>query len=129
MTVGPLEHTPKPQPPPASLFEAPRSLHKKAGTMPKVRLNPLIEEIHGTMYDVVFKLSPKGNMIVTKRPDMSNVKWSEAQRAQRETFKQAVAHAKAALADPKVRARYEKKAKKQGKRAWDVAMSDYFQGK
>lgn len=54
---------------------------------------------------VVFKRSPKGNMIITKRPDMSNVRWSEAQQAQR------------ALADPKVRARYEQKAKRQGKRA------------
>ena len=96
--------------------------------MPKVRLNPLIEEIHGTMYDVVFKLSPKGNMIITKRPDMSKVEWSEAQQSQRQRFKEAVAYAKAVLADPKMRAKYEKKAKKQGKRAWDVAVSDYFQG-
>jgi hypothetical protein len=97
--------------------------------MPKVRFNPLIEEIHGTMYDVVFKRSPKGNMIVTKRPDMSRVEWSEAQIAQRARFKQAVAYARAALAEPKVRARYEKQAKRQHKRAWDVAMSDFFAGK
>jgi hypothetical protein len=97
--------------------------------MPKVRLNPLIEEIHGTIYDVVFKKSPKGNMIVTKRPDMSNVEWSEAQTAQRARFKQAVAYARAALAEPKLRARYEKRAKRQHKRAWDVAMADYFEGK
>ncbi len=30
------------------------------------------------MYDLVFKKSPKGNMIVTKKPDMSKVKWSKA---------------------------------------------------
>jgi len=95
--------------------------------MPKVRLNPLIEEIHGTMYGVVFKLSSKGNMIVTKRPDMSKVKWSKAQEEQRRRFKEAVAYARAALADPKLRARYERKAKRQGKRAWDAAVSDYFQ--
>ena len=59
---------------------------------------------------------------------MSNVEWSEAQKAQRQRFKKAVAYAKAALADPKVHARYEKKAKKQHKRPWDVAVSDYFQG-
>lgn len=97
--------------------------------MPKVRLAPLIEEIHGTMYDVVFKRSPNGNMIVTKRPDMSNVQWSEAQTKQRERFKQAVAYARSALAEPQVRAVYEKLAKKQHKRAWDVAVSDYFQGR
>lgn len=97
--------------------------------MPKVRLNPLLEEIHGTLYEVVFKKSPKGNMIVTKRPDMTRVEWSEAQNAQRERFKQATAYAKAALAEPKVRDRYEKRAKRQHKRLWEVAFSDYFKGK
>jgi RNA polymerase-interacting CarD/CdnL/TRCF family regulator len=97
--------------------------------MPKVRLNPLIEEIHGTIYDVVFKKSPKGNMIITKRPDMTKVEWSEAQQAHRERFKQATIYAKAALAEPAVRLRYEKRAKRQHKRLWDVAFSDYFQGK
>jgi hypothetical protein len=94
--------------------------------MPRVKFHPLIEEIHGTMYDVVFKKSPRGNMIVTKRPDMSRVKWSEAQKVQRQRFKEAVAFAKAALADPKLRARYEKRAQRQGRRAWDAALSDYF---
>ncbi len=97
--------------------------------MPKVKLHPLIEEIHGTMYDVVFKKSPKGNMIVTKRPDMSRVKWSKAQKEQRQRFKEAVAFAKAALADPKLRAHYEKRAQQQGKRAWDVALADYSKEK
>ena len=41
-------------------------------------------------------------------------------------FKRAVALAKAALADPKLRARYERKALRQHKRAWDVALSGYL---
>jgi hypothetical protein len=65
-------------------------------------------------------------MIVTKRPDMSRVKWSPAQQAQRLRFKQAVRFAKKALADPKLRPQYEKRAKRQHKRAWDVALADYF---
>lgn len=56
---------------------------------------------------------------------MSRVKWSKAHRRR---FKQAVAYARAALADPKVRAKYERTGKKQGKRPWDVAISGYFQG-
>ena len=60
---------------------------------------------------------------------MSKVKWSKAQKAHRQRFKQASVYAKAALAEPKVRARYERRAKKQHKRPWDVAMSDYFQRK
>jgi hypothetical protein len=97
--------------------------------MPKVKLAPIIEEIHGTMYDLVFKKSPKGNMIVTKKPDMSKVKWSKAQKEHRKRMAEAVASVQAALADPKVRARYDRKAKKQDKRAWDLAMSDWFKGK
>jgi hypothetical protein len=71
----------------------------------------------------------KGNMIITKRPDMSNVQWNEAQQAQRAQFKEAVTYARAALADLKVRARYARKAKRQGKRAWDLAVSDYLKRK
>ena len=60
---------------------------------------------------------------------MSKVKWSKAQKEQRKRMKRAVASVQVALADPKVRARYDRKAKKQDKRAWDMAMSDYFKGK
>ena len=60
---------------------------------------------------------------------MSKVEWSEAQIAQCACFKQAVAYARAALAEPKLRARYEKRANQQRERAWDVAISDYFAGK
>lgn len=55
---------------------------------------------------------------------MSRVKWSKAQKANRRRFKQAVANARAALADPAQRARYERTAKKRGKRRWDVALAD-----
>ena len=97
--------------------------------MPKVRLKPLIEEIEGTMYDVVFKKSPRGRLIVTKRPDMTGVEWSEAQESQRRRFRLANEYAKAAMADPKVRALYVKRAKKAGRSPFRVAFSDYFEGR
>ena len=96
--------------------------------MTRVRFSPFIEEIHGTLYDVVFKKSPSGNMIVTRRPDMSNVKWSAAQQAQRQRFKEANAYARAAMADPEVRAIYEKMAAKEGRFPFRVAVSDYLAG-
>jgi hypothetical protein len=52
-------------------------------------------------------------MIVTKRPDMSTVKWSKARKAQRERLKQANKYAWAAMADPDVWAVYEKMAAKE----------------
>lgn len=93
--------------------------------MPKVELHPLIKQIRGKLSeDFVLKLSPQGELILAKRPDMSRVKWSRAQKAHRRNFKLAVASAKASLADPLLRAKYERTAKKKGKRPWDVALSD-----
>jgi hypothetical protein len=97
--------------------------------MPKVKLAPFIEEIHGTLGDLVFKKTPKGEMIVTKKPDMSRVKWSKAQKANRRHMSQAITAAQLALADPKVRAKYERRAQKQNRRAWNLALSDALQGK
>jgi hypothetical protein len=97
--------------------------------MPKVRFKPMVVEIQGTMYDVVFKKSSKGNMIVTRRPDMSKVEWSEAQKAQRERMSKANEYAHAAMADPDVRAVYEEIAAKDKRVPYRVALSDYFQGK
>jgi hypothetical protein len=96
--------------------------------MPKVKLHPMFVEIQGKMYDMVVKLSPQGELILAKRPDMSKVKWSKAQKAHRQRFKRAAAYAKAALADPQVRRKYERRAKKLGRRPWHVAVSDYFKG-
>ncbi len=96
--------------------------------MPKVVLNPAIREIRGKLGGMVFRLSHTGELIVTKAPDMSKVKWSKAQKAHRQRFKQAVIYAKAAMAEPKVRAAYEKLAAKNHKRPFDMAVSDYFKG-
>lgn len=97
--------------------------------MPRVRFKPMVVEIQGTMYDVVFKLSSRGNPIVTKRPDMSKVKWSKAQKNQRERMKKANEYAKAAMADPDVNAIYEERAAKEQRVPYRLALSDYFKGK
>jgi hypothetical protein len=97
--------------------------------MPKVRFALLVEEIQGTLYDVVFKKSPSGKTIVTKKPDMSNVKWSQAQKAHRKRMAQANDYAHAAMADPVVSALYEKRAAKEKRVPYRVAVSDYYKGK
>ena len=97
--------------------------------MPKVKLHPMYVEILGKMYENhVLKLSPQGELIIAKRPDMSKVKWSKAQKAHRKRFKLATAYAKEALAVPKVRRTYERRAKKLDKTPWGLAVSDYFNG-
>jgi hypothetical protein len=96
--------------------------------MAKIILNPMIQSAQGKMGNTVFRRSHTGDMTLIKLADMSNVIWSDAQQAHRQRFKEAVAYAKAAMAEPKVRARYEKTAAKQGKRPFDLAVSDYFKG-
>jgi len=98
--------------------------------MAKAKLNLFMAQLSGTMGDVVFKKSQTpGEVIIAKRPDMSNVKWSPAQQAQRQRFKQANEYARAAMADPDVRAIYEEMAAQEGKGAFATARDDYFKGR
>jgi hypothetical protein len=70
-----------------------------------------------------------GQQTIMKTPDMSNVTWSKAQKEHRQRFKQAIIYARRAMADPKVRAHYEKIAAKKGRQPFRVAVSDFFEGK
>ena len=97
--------------------------------MVKVTLNPLIKSASGRLGNAVFRRSHTGELSLIKLADMSNVKWSKAQKEHRKRFKAAVDYAKAAMAEPKVRASYEKSAKKAKKRPFDMAVSDYFKGR
>ena len=106
----------------------PEATRKEEGIMVKVTLNPLVKQLRGRMGNVVFRTTPSGGTSMIKLADMSNVKWSKAQKAHRKRFKKAVAYAKAALAKPKVRAVYEKRAAKEHKRPFALAVSDYFKG-
>ena len=96
--------------------------------MAKVKLNPFFTAIQGELDGYIFRSSPDGQTIVSKAPDLSNVKWSKAQKAQRRRFKKAVAYAKAAMADPTARAYYEEQALQLGKLPRGLAVSDYFKG-
>src|ERR1044071_6642520 len=97
--------------------------------MPRVRYKPMVVEIQGTFYDVVFKKSSRGNTIVTKKPDMSNVEWSPAQQNNWKNMEQANDYAHAAMADPEVRLTYEERAAKEHRVAYRLAVSDYYKRK
>lgn len=97
--------------------------------MAKVFLHPGIKRLQGKLGDWVFRRNHNGTLSVTRVPDMSNVKWSPAQQEHRQRFKEAVASAKAAMANPATRARYEAAAAKKGKRPFDLAVSDFYHGR
>ena len=96
--------------------------------MAKVKLNPIVEQAHGQVGDMAFRRTPGGGTGLMRKPDMSGVIWSPAQRAHREAFRQAIVYAQAAMADPQARAAYEQAAALKGKRPFDLAVSDYFHG-
>jgi hypothetical protein len=97
--------------------------------MAKVKLNPMFKEVRGKLGDKVFRRMANGEIVMSQAPEKSNIEPTEAQLAHRERFKQASAYAKAALAEPKVRAHYEKLAAQTGKRPRALAISDYLKGK
>ena len=96
--------------------------------MTKAKLNPVLELLTGKMGSMVFRRAHTGKLSLIKSPDMSRVKWSPAQKEHRRRFKQAVAYARAAMADPDIRPIYERMAaeQKKNKRPFDMAVSDYF---
>jgi hypothetical protein len=97
--------------------------------MAKVKLNPAIQKIQGAVGNMVFRRGANGETHIMKMPDMSKVKWSAAQKEHRQRFAFAVAYARAAMADEKVRTVYAEAAAQKGKRPFDLAVSDYFKGR
>lgn len=98
--------------------------------MAKIKLPPLFAGLRGRLRNLVFRTSPNGRVTVYVKPDMSQVKWSAAQIAQRERLAEASAYAKAATADPHICAIYEQRSMERNKtrRPYDMAVSDYFKG-
>jgi hypothetical protein len=92
--------------------------------------HPLYERFRGRIKGIVFRLSHNGKTTAYASPDMSGVKWSPAQIAHREKLAAASAYAKAATADPQLRALYVEMSmeKKGNKRPYDMAVGDYMNG-
>jgi hypothetical protein len=96
--------------------------------MTKVELQPGLRELHGKMGDWTYRRM-YGKQTVMKTPDMCNVTWSKAQKANRERFAEAIHYARQAMADPTVRVHYETAGKKTGRHPFRVAVSDFCAGK
>jgi hypothetical protein len=93
--------------------------------MAKVILDPMIASISGRVGDQIFKRV--GNRtIVTRRPDMSHVVFSEAQLAYQERFRRAIAYLKMVRANPDLRAPYERAATLTDKTVHQLAVADFM---
>jgi hypothetical protein len=97
--------------------------------MAKVTLNPIATSMSRKIDDAVLRLCHTGELQFVSAPDMSRVKWSEAQKEHCEQFKDAVDYAIEAMKDPEIKAYYvEMAARHNSKRPVDWAVSDYYKG-
>jgi len=95
--------------------------------MAKVELEAPFRRITGKIGKLSYRWT-HSQQTVMKTPDMSRVKWSEAQKANRQRFAQAIHYARQAMADSKASARYETLGKEAGRQPFRVAVSDFLAG-
>jgi hypothetical protein len=93
--------------------------------MARVKQNDIIDGLRGKVgKNVIYKTYSYGT-VVTQYPDMSGVKRTARQKKSSKLFREAVAYAKAVIADPVKRRQYERKLAK-GKTVYHAALSDYM---
>ena len=95
--------------------------------MMRVELNPTVDKYRGKIGKLTYRVM-YGKQTAMKTPDMSKVKWSKAQKANRARFRKAIFYARQAMADAKVRAYYEKMAVQANRQPFRVAVSDFLAG-
>jgi hypothetical protein len=91
----------------------------------KFKLNRAFREVSGELDGLVYR-NVRGKVVAARKPDLSNVVYSESQIAHRERFKQAAAYGKSALADPTVREQYEAAAKDKDMPIFALTIADFF---
>ena len=93
--------------------------------MARVRLNPVLEQIHGQIGDLVFKRY-QDKVVIARKADNSNLEPSTAQQAARDRFREGAQYGKMVMADPTLKALYAAAAKAKGKPVFSVTMTDFF---
>src|SRR5262245_59912495 len=93
--------------------------------MSKVRLNPILEGMRGSVGDLIFR-QRENQTIVARRPIQVHQPNSPAQLAVREKFRQAAAYAKVAFANSATRAVYTPKAKEKRLPVFALMVADFF---
>ena len=93
--------------------------------MAKVEINAITQHFRGMLGDIVFRRR-FGRLISALRPKPSLLPPTEAQRAQRGAFKDALSYAKKALSDPAIRPVYERASELKQNDMRSLAVGDYF---
>ena len=87
--------------------------------------NLLLRDLHGKLGDQIVVKQYGKRTVVTKFPDMSNIKPSELQEVKRSSFQEAVAYAQSIIRDPKKKMEYKSRIK-QGKSVYPYAIKEYL---
>src|SRR5947207_1201196 len=93
--------------------------------MASVKLNPVLEGVHGKIGDLVFK-QVQGKTVVARKPDHVTQPNTPAQVAVKERFRLAAFYGKTAMADPAAKALYVDKAKHKGVPVFALAVADFI---
>lgn len=93
--------------------------------MGKTKLNAALQELRGSVDSWCYKQTRHGT-VITKRPDMSGVKWSPKQQAHRALVARAGAHYRKVMADPKEAERLRRLARKKGLPVSTYVISDFL---
>lgn len=97
--------------------------------MAKVSFDPIIRWLTGRIGKLVYRRSHNGKVSAYPAPDMSRVKWSQAQKDHRQRMGEASRYASAAVADPELRPIYVQMAVDHDMnpgRPFDMAVKDYY---
>ncbi len=92
--------------------------------MARITKGFLFNHISGKLGDYVFR-QYAGRTVVSKVPDMSQVKPTKLQKANRKKFIAAVAYAKKIHRNPKLHALYKPKLKR-GQSVFQYALKEFF---
>ncbi len=93
--------------------------------MALTELIPLFVSIHGRVGDKVLKQYGT-KIVISRRPVFRNRKFTEAQRAWQERFRQAVQYANRLMADPRAREVYKQEAVAKGKPVRSLMIADFL---
>jgi hypothetical protein len=93
--------------------------------MAKVKLNPIIDQVHGTFGDLVFR-RVEGQTVIARRPDTSGVTPTPGQEAQRARFRDAAFYGRVVMQDPDALAFYEAVAARRRKPVFAVIVGDFL---
>ncbi|MBK8905711.1 MAG: hypothetical protein IPM53_31300 [Anaerolineaceae bacterium] len=93
--------------------------------MARVQLNPVLEQIHGQIGDLVFRRY-EDQVVLARKSSPGQKEATPAQIATRERFRAGAQYGKLVMADPALKALYATAAKAKKKPVFSVMVADYL---